>query len=147
MIPAWPALVALGFVVALAMSGLVVDLAVERQTAERTDQLFDNASRSRDPRVVAEIGRAIRSDEHDELAIDALTAAIIAVLAIGVAVVLVRVLRHQRELVVARHRELEAFAGRVAHDLRGPLAPLTGYADLLELGAGPPPLEIGRRIR
>ena len=30
-----------------------------------------------------------------------------------------------------RSRELEAFAGRVAHDLRGPLAPIRGYADLL----------------
>jgi signal transduction histidine kinase len=35
-----------------------------------------------------------------------------------------------------RSRELEAFAGRVAHDLRGPLAPIVGFTDvLIEPGA------------
>jgi len=30
-----------------------------------------------------------------------------------------------------RNRELDAFAGRAAHDLRGPLNPIRGYADLI----------------
>jgi signal transduction histidine kinase len=37
-----------------------------------------------------------------------------------------------------RNRDLQAFAGRVAHDLRGPLAPLAMAAELLERRAGDP---------
>jgi signal transduction histidine kinase len=62
-----------------------------------------------------------------------------------IVVVLLRVLRRQRQL-TARHialldernRELDAFAGRAAHDLRGPLNPIRGYADLLMAGHEPP---------
>ncbi|TMQ05672.1 MAG: HAMP domain-containing histidine kinase [Deltaproteobacteria bacterium] len=96
---------------------------------------------------LVEINR--REAEADKAAIDALhrrglvaDAAIGAVtiaLAIGLGVVLVRSLRRQRRLVrrhVAaideRSRELEAFAGRVAHDLRGPLAPIVTCAELLK---------------
>src|SRR5262249_27984260 len=62
-----------------------------------------------------------------------------------IVVVLLRVLRRQRQLTerhVAlldeRNRELDAFAGRAAHDLRGPLNPIRGYADLLMAGNEPP---------
>jgi signal transduction histidine kinase len=62
-----------------------------------------------------------------------------------IVVVLLRVLRRQRHL-TARHitlldernRDLDAFAGRAAHDLRGPLNPIRGYADLLMAGNEPP---------
>jgi len=37
----------------------------------------------------------------------------------------------QLELLDERNRELDAFAGRAAHDLRGPLQPIRGYAELL----------------
>jgi signal transduction histidine kinase len=37
----------------------------------------------------------------------------------------------QIELLDERNRELDAFAGRAAHDLRGPLQPIRGYAELL----------------
>jgi signal transduction histidine kinase len=59
-------------------------------------------------------------------------------LAIGIGVALVRLLRRQRQLVqrhvaatAERRRELEAFAARVAHDLRGPLSPVVVCAELL----------------
>lgn len=38
-----------------------------------------------------------------------------------------------------RNRELDAFAGRAAHDLRGPLNPIRGYADLIATDANLPP--------
>jgi signal transduction histidine kinase len=68
--------------------------------------------------------------------------AIVIVVAAGVAALLTRVLRHQRQLtqryldvVLLRNRDLDAFASRTAHDLRGPLGPIVGYADLLAAGA------------
>jgi signal transduction histidine kinase len=51
---------------------------------------------------------------------------------------LLRVLARQRRLLVERvqfldekNRELESFAGRAAHDLRGPMNPIRGYTDLI----------------
>jgi two-component system OmpR family sensor kinase len=72
------------------------------------------------------------------LAIDAAIGAVTLALAIGVGIALVRSLRRQRKLIAMhvaalaeRSRELEAFSGRVAHDLRGPLAPIITCTDLL----------------
>lgn len=84
----------------------------------------------------------IRELHHNGLLADLAIGAITALLAAGVGFVLVRSLRRQRQLVELyvestreRTRELEAFAGRVAHDLRGPLAPIGGYTDMLSMGA------------
>lgn len=81
---------------------------------------------------------AIAAFHHRGLIADAVIGAVTLVLAVSVGLVLLRSLRRQRELVrmhVAaideRNRELEAFAGRVAHDLRGPLSPIVGYTDML----------------
>lgn len=41
-------------------------------------------------------------------------------------------------LVEERNRELDAFAGRAAHDLRAPLNPIRGYADLIFLDGDTP---------
>lgn len=67
------------------------------------------------------------------------------VLVFAVAILLLRVLARQRRLVATRvqflndkNRELEAFAGRAAHDLRGPLGPIRGYADLILAGRRSP---------
>jgi len=95
----------------------------------------------------------IRAVHRQAFAADAVAGGITLLLAAIVAAVLVRTLRRQRALLQARlateherHRELDAFAGRVAHDLRGPLAPIRSYAELLRLGKGPSPPEIGARI-
>ncbi len=58
-------------------------------------------------------------------------------LVIAIAFALIRALRAQRTLLETHLRELEAFAGRTAHDLRGPLSPVRGYADLLSLEESP----------
>ena len=74
--------------------------------------------------------RAIWSD----VIVGAIVLAIVAVISVW----LLRVLSRQRRLVVERVRylreqnvELEAFAGRAAHDLRSPMNPIRGYTDLI----------------
>lgn len=71
-----------------------------------------------------------------------------------VAAALVRVMRHQRRLLARdverlqeRNRDLAAFASRTAHDLRGPLTPMRGYADLLSIGAPVDTVKVADRIR
>jgi signal transduction histidine kinase len=104
-------------------------------------------------RVARDNEAAIAALHRHGLIADAVIGAVTLALAIGVGLVLLRSLRRQRRLIrrhVAaideRNRELEAFAGRVAHDLRGPLAPVVGYTDvLLEPGADIP--AIATRIR
>ena len=66
---------------------------------------------------------------------------------------LLRALRRQRALLRVhlaslgeRNRELNAFAARTAHDLKGPLSPVKGYADLLSLREEPEVREIAKRI-
>jgi len=90
---------------------------------------------------------------HQDYAIDALGGTIAIVLTFVVGAALLRSIRRQRALLAAhlamrnqRQSDLEAFAGRVAHDLRGPLAPIRGYTDLLRLGGGPSPADLGQRI-
>lgn len=68
-------------------------------------------------------------------------------LAIAIAIALVRALRSRRSLLETHLRELEAFAGRTAHDLRGPLSPMRGYADLLTLESSETARGYGAKIR
>jgi signal transduction histidine kinase len=125
-------------------------------------------------RRVADIGRSIdrlvtinREAAHQQaaeirrlhrqaLVADAVAGGITVALVAMVAVLLVRALRRERML-TARHiallqdrnRELDAFAGRAAHDLRGPLSPMRGYSDLLLTGKESPDevREMARKIR
>ena len=88
-------------------------------------------------------------DTHRSGMIFAVVLGIVAIVVTGgLALVLIRVLRRQRRLIERdlanlheRNRELDAFAARTAHDLRGPLAPIAGYADLVAAGA---PVEAAR---
>lgn len=95
----------------------------------------------------------IRAVHRQAFAVDTAAGGITLLLTLIIATVLVRTLARQRALLQAsleteheRRRELDAFASRVAHDLRGPLTPIRTYAELLRSGAGPPPSEIGARI-
>jgi signal transduction histidine kinase len=237
---AWLVFAALAAVVGLSLVSLGVDLAIGRQTADRTARLVDDSLRSvaladdlryqahrlsaarLDLSQLLEIAKQIAVDAHDydpiangpgeraewsslqrmfdrlqqdrddstqivplvagiERSIDKLVninqraahdnqeaiadlhergliadvviGAVTLVLAIGIGLVLLRSLRRQREMarrhlkaIDERNHELEAFAGRVAHDLRGPIAPVVGYTDLLlEPGADVP--AIAARIR
>ena len=98
--------------------------------------------------IEAANGRVLRSDEL----IGGLTIALVIV----ISVVLVRILATQRRLIVERFeladdraRDLEAFAGRAAHDLRSPMNPIRGYADLLLETADSPEdvIMMAKRIR
>lgn len=97
--------------------------------------------------------RQIADAHRDGLVADAIVGTITVVLAALVAVALLRALRRQRELLRAHlaavdehNRELVAFAGRAAHDLRGPLSPIKGYTDLLSLQDAPQTRELAARI-
>ena len=104
-------------------------------------------------REAADSVAVIRAVHRNALLVDAAAGGITLILASVVATVLVRTLRRQRALLHARldseaerRRELDAFASRVAHDLRGPLTPIRVYAELLCSGSGPAPAELGARI-
>ncbi|HEY1555046.1 MAG TPA: HAMP domain-containing sensor histidine kinase [Kofleriaceae bacterium] len=96
----------------------------------------------------------IRATHVREIAADVVLGAVTLLLAAGIGLVLVRALRRQRALLqvhlgslAERRRELEAFAERVAHDLRGPLSPLRGFTDLLSDHDSPEVREIAVRVR
>lgn len=82
-------------------------------------------------------------DMDDTARIGQLIAAVVLLLAASiVASVLYRVLARQRARVEEsinaleeRNSDLAAFVGRTAHDLRGPLTPIRGYAELLAAGS------------
>lgn len=100
-------------------------------------------------RDATSIGSAHRSGLFLDAIVGAATVALVAL----VALLLLRALRRQRALLRVhlaslgeRNRELNAFAARTAHDLKGPLSPLKGYADLLSLRDEPEVREIARRI-
>jgi signal transduction histidine kinase len=99
---------------------------------------------------------AIDRIHGDGIVADTLVGGLAFALAAVVAVLLLRVLRRQRALVSShlalveeRNRDLDAFSGRAAHDLRVPLSPIRGYADLLALNKEAPPevREMASRIQ
>jgi signal transduction histidine kinase len=94
---------------------------------------------------------AIAALHHHGLIADAAIDVVTFVLVVGIGLTLLRSLRRQRQLVRMhlaevgeRNRELEAFAGRVAHDLRGPLAPLGLCTELLVMPGADVPAVAGR---
>ena len=99
---------------------------------------------------------AIRRIHSRAILVDLFVGGLAFALAALIAVLTVRLLRRQQQLIAdhvalieQRNRELDAFAGRAAHDLRVPLNPIRGYADLLALDhALPEPArEMAGRIR
>jgi signal transduction histidine kinase len=89
---------------------------------------------------------AIHRIHDDAILADTLVGALAFAIAIVIATMLWRLLDRQRQLaahhlalVEERNRDLDAFAGRAAHDLRVPLNPIRGYADLVALDASASP--------
>ena len=81
---------------------------------------------------------AIQAAHRQAVWSDVVVGAIVVAIVAFISVWLLRVLSRQRRLVVERVRllhdqnaELEAFAGRAAHDLRSPMNPIRGYTDLI----------------
>lgn len=88
---------------------------------------------------------AIRQLHRQAILVDAAIGVLTLGLVAAITIVLLRVLKRQRSLLEShigllgeRNRELDAFAGRAAHDLRIPLNPIRGYADLLLTGEESP---------
>jgi signal transduction histidine kinase len=99
---------------------------------------------------------AIREAHGQAIWSDVIAGAGVLGIVIGISAWLLRVLTRQRRLITERvqfldekNRELEAFAGRAAHDLRSPMNPIRGYTDLiLESPSLPADLaEMARKIR
>jgi signal transduction histidine kinase len=92
---------------------------------------------------------------HRNTLVAQIIAALVTLGAAGViAAALSRVMRRQRwllargvERLYERNRDLAAFASRTAHDLRAPLSPMRGYADLLAFGAPVDNAKVAERIR
>jgi signal transduction histidine kinase len=89
------------------------------------------------PRVKGNV-TAIQAAHRQAVWSDVVVGAIVVAIVAFISVWLLRVLSRQRRLVVERVRllhdqnaELEAFAGRAAHDLRSPMNPIRGYTDLI----------------
>src|SRR6185312_2877724 len=88
----------------------------------------------------------MKTTRRFELTLDAI-AVLAAAIVIGVlGLRLVRVQQRATELLAEnlsraedRNRELDAFAGRAAHDLRSPLNPIRGYAELIATDSAVPP--------
>jgi signal transduction histidine kinase len=81
---------------------------------------------------------SIRDAHRQGLWGDAVVGGLTLILVSIICVRLLRVLARQRRLVAERvdslsdrNNELDAFAGRAAHDLRSPMNPIRGYADLI----------------
>lgn len=142
------------------LKSLVRALAVTTTQSER-GQLADEVDRSVD-RLIAinsDVGQrnatAIHAAHRDAIRDDAVVGALALALVSLISVVLIRVLGRQRQLMADRvlaldekTRDLEAFAGRAAHDLRSPMNPIRGYADLLlEASESEDVKMMARRIR
>ena len=115
------------------------------------DRLVDiNAQEARENAAV------IHAAHGESIVGDLIGGAVSFALMAVISVVLIRVLARQRTLVAEhiasledKNRDLEAFAGRAAHDLRSPMNPIRGYADLL-LEAPDSPADVtmmAKRIR
>jgi signal transduction histidine kinase len=115
-------------------------------TIERLITINESAARGFETRMVGSQDRMV--------IIDILAGIVTIASALLIVIMLARSVRRQRELLELhlagldrRQRDLEAFAARAAHDLRGPLSPLKGYSDLLQLEGNDRVREFGLRIR
>jgi signal transduction histidine kinase len=98
----------------------------------------------------------IRAAHRDAIKGHLAAGAIVLAIVTGISLILLRVLARQRRLIAAhfealadKNQELEAFAERAAHNLRSPMNPIRGYADLIvESKSSPEEVEMmARRIR
>jgi signal transduction histidine kinase len=115
-------------------------LVVEGEIGKSIDRLLSINSLEGSSNVAA-----IRAANRQAVWSDAVVGGIVIAIALAISLWLLRVLGRQRRLIVERVRflneknsELEAFAGRAAHDLRNPMNPIRGYTDLILESPGLP---------
>jgi two-component system OmpR family sensor kinase len=145
-----------------ALRGMLGRLRAAAAAAQPTAELASDIEASMDKLVringksADESVDAIHRIHEDAILADTLVGALAFALAAVITAVLWRLLGRQRllvsqhvALVETRNRDLDAFAGRAAHDLRVPLTPIRGYADLVALHEGAPPevREMASRIQ
>ena len=101
------------------------------------------------------IGQRMVALRRNELVIDGAAGAFTLLLVFQIGAARLHSMERERiltaenlSLVQTKNRELETFAGRAAHDLRGPLAPIRGFADLIAHGHKTPEemVRLGNRI-
>jgi signal transduction histidine kinase len=91
------------------------------------------------------VGERVGGLRKRQVTIDAIAGLITLLVVFQLGVAQIRSVERERllternlELIQERNRELELFAGRAAHDLRAPLAPIRGLADVLARGDSRP---------
>ncbi|MCE9571557.1 MAG: HAMP domain-containing histidine kinase [Deltaproteobacteria bacterium] len=125
---------------ALARGDLAAAAIAAQRAGDLADQLVDINVRSAGA-IVTRISQLRRR----EIMIDVVVVLVAVVLLTRIGVGVNRAQRREAALVArnlamvqAQNRELEAFAGRAAHDLRAPLSPIRGFADLIATGNDAP---------
>lgn len=120
------------------------DALARTNLVESINQSLDRLNRinRHEARIIAE---EIRASHRGALTGDAVVGGLTLATMMAVAAMLLHALKRQRALVAERfnvldekNAELEAFAARAAHDLRSPLNPVRGYADLILEAKGLP---------
>jgi signal transduction histidine kinase len=144
------------------LRGLLGQLRAAAEASRSSPELASDVESSIDKLVringkeTNENALAISRIHEDAILVDTVVGAVAFALAAVIGTVLWRMLRRQSQLVAqhlalveARNRDLDAFAGRAAHDLRVPLSPIRGYADLMALDeqAAPEVREMASRIQ
>lgn len=113
------------------------------QTAERIGRIHESVYRlvAINREAAHQQATAIRRVHVQAIGIDSGVGLGVLGLVSALVLFILRILARQRtltgqhiQLLSERNRELDAFAGRAAHDLRVPLNPIRGYADLLMAG-------------
>ncbi len=142
------------------LQDLLRQLLASPRGREQSASLVEEIDRSIDKLVAINTGagvgnlKAIRAAHRQALWSDVLVGGIALAIVVLISVWLLRVLTRQRRLIVERvqflrekNSELEAFAGRAAHDLRSPMNPIRGYTDLILESPGLPEDVAGMVLR
>jgi two-component system, OmpR family, sensor kinase len=127
----------------LAAGMLAVDLVSSRAVTTHTQEML--LARFPDHRSAELLAAEVQAGQRQELLVDVGIGALTIALIVVIGTASYRARARERKLwtehlalTEQRNRDLDAFAARAAHDLRAPLNPIRGYADLIVEGGDPP---------